>query len=54
MGVPVFKVKDIIENNNVYVFSTNFALYGDMSSRVMSLLTDMARKLKYIVLMKRS
>ena len=42
MGVPVFKVKDIIENNNVYVFSTNFALYGDMSSRVMSLLTDMA------------
>ena len=42
MGVPVFQVRDIIDNNNVYVFSTNFALYGDMSSRVMSLLTDMA------------
>ena len=42
MGVPVFKVRDIIDNNNVSVFSTNFALYGDMSSRVMSLLTDMA------------
>ena len=42
MGAPVFQVRDIIDNNNVYVFSTNFSLYGDMSSRVMSLLTDMA------------
>ena len=32
MGVPVFKVRDIIIKNNVYVYSTNFALYGDMSS----------------------
>tara|TARA_B110000438_G_scaffold303088_1_gene363069 strand:- start:1826 stop:3082 length:1257 start_codon:yes stop_codon:yes gene_type:complete len=46
MGEPVFKVKDIIDNNNVYVFSTNFALYGDMSSRVMSLLTDMAPEIE--------
>ena len=40
MGEPAFKIKDIIEKNKVYVFSTNFALYGDMSSRVMSILRD--------------
>ena len=38
MGEPVFKARRIIEENNVNVFSTNFALYGDMSKRVMSLL----------------
>jgi DNA polymerase V len=38
MGEPVFKIKDIILKHHVYVFSTNFALYGDMSSRVMSIL----------------
>ena len=41
MGEPAFKIKGLIEQNNVYVFSTNFALYGDMSNRVMSLLGDM-------------
>ncbi|NLN73380.1 MAG: Y-family DNA polymerase [Bacteroidales bacterium] len=35
MGVPVFKVKDIIERNGVEVLSSNYALYGDMSQRVM-------------------
>ena len=46
MGEPVFKVRNIINNNNVYVFSTNFALYGDMSSRVMSLLSDMSPEIE--------
>ena len=40
MGEPAFKIKDIIIKHRVYVFSTNFALYGDMSSRVMSILRD--------------
>ncbi len=38
MGAPAFKYKEIIEENNVHVFSANFPLYGDMSSRVMSIL----------------
>ncbi len=46
MGEPVFKVKNLIEKNNVYVFSTNFALYGDMSSRVMSLLNHMSPEIE--------
>ncbi len=38
MGVPAFKIKEIIEKNDVKVFSANFELYGDMSNRVMSIL----------------
>jgi len=41
MGAPAFKIKSIIDKNNIYLFSTNFALYGDMSSRVMSILYSM-------------
>ena len=35
MGEPYFKEKDIIVKNNVQVFSSNYALYGDLSRRVM-------------------
>ena len=38
MGAPAFKFKDKIEGGNIHVFSSNFALYGDMSNRVMSVL----------------
>ena len=38
MGQPAFEIKDLIEENDVAVFSANFELYGDMSSRVMSIL----------------
>lgn len=40
MGSPYFKVKNIIEQNEVTVFSSNYVLYGDMSRRVMSVLSD--------------
>ncbi|MFK7031896.1 Y-family DNA polymerase [Flavobacterium oreochromis] len=38
MGAPAFEFKQIFEQNNIEVFSSNYALYGDMSSRVMNLL----------------
>ena len=38
MGVPYFQVRDLLEFHRVRVFSSNYALYGDMSRRVMSLL----------------
>ncbi len=38
MGVPLFEVKDLVQKNNVNVFSSNYELYGDMSNRVMSML----------------
>lgn len=40
MGAPAFKFKEVFANNNVNVFSSNYALYGDMSNRVMNLLRD--------------
>ena len=39
MGDPLFKVRDLLAREGVTVFSSNYALYGDMSRRVMSLLS---------------
>jgi DNA polymerase V len=38
MGAPAFQFKKIFEDNSVFVYSSNYALYGDMSSRVMNIL----------------
>ena len=38
MGDPYFKAKKIITKNNVYIFSSNYSLYGDISRRVMKTL----------------
>ena len=46
MGEPVFKIKDLISKHDVQLFSTNFALYGDMSSRVMSLLSQFSSSIE--------
>jgi DNA polymerase V len=35
MGIPLFKIKDIVKNYKVIVCSSNFSLYGDLSNRVM-------------------
>jgi len=40
MGAPAHQFKDVFEKNNVHVFSSNYALYGDMSKRVMSTLAE--------------
>ena len=39
MGAPAFKYENIFKENDVEVFSSNFPLYGDMSSRVMSIVS---------------
>ena len=39
MGAPAFQFEKLFEKNNVYVFSSNYALYGDMSRRVMNILS---------------
>jgi DNA polymerase V len=38
MGVPYFKVRDVLKKNNVTLFSGNFPLYGDFSQRVVQIL----------------
>jgi DNA polymerase V len=40
MGAPAFEYEKLFKQNNVQVFSANFALYGDMSNRVMTILSD--------------
>ena len=39
MGAPAFKYDPLFKKNKVHVFSSNFPLYGDMSSRVMNILS---------------
>ena len=39
MGAPAFQYADLFQKHRVAVCSSNFALYGDMSQRVMSLLS---------------
>ncbi|KAA8726758.1 Y-family DNA polymerase [Ewingella americana] len=42
MGDPFFKMRDLFERHKIVTFSSNYALYADMSSRVMTVLEEMA------------
>lgn len=41
-GIPYFKIKKEIERHHIAVFSSNFTLYGDLSSRVVRLIMNRA------------
>lgn len=45
-GAPFFKVRDLVRSHGVAVFSSNYALYGDMSRRVMTCLEDFAPEME--------
>lgn len=45
MGTPLYQIRDNLEANNVAVFSSNYNLYGDMSRRVMMLLSEFTPEL---------
>ncbi|WP_372597975.1 translesion error-prone DNA polymerase V subunit UmuC [Amphritea sp.] len=42
MAVPLFQVQEQIDRENIAVFSSNYALYGDISARVMTVLEQQA------------
>ena len=46
MGTPYFKAKQELERHNVVVRSSNYALYADMSQRLMSLLESQVEALE--------
>jgi DNA polymerase V len=46
MGEPYFKVKDLVKINKVHIFSSNYALYGDISRRVMKILKEFSDKME--------
>ena len=46
MGEPYFKVKELVKKNNIHIFSSNYALYGDISRRVMKTLKSFSDKIE--------
>ena len=46
MGIPWFKVKKAYLAQGGKVFSSNFALYGDLSKRVMNILDGMVKRME--------
>jgi DNA polymerase V len=42
MGTPLFQIQDVVRQHGVEVFSSNYALYADISGRVMSILEELA------------
>jgi len=46
MGEPWFKVRDMAQKRGVTVLSSNYALYGDMSKRVMDILAQEAENVE--------
>ncbi len=52
MGAPAFQYEPLFKKHQVEVFSANFALYGDMSNRVMSILSEYTPTWKFTALTK--
>lgn len=44
-GAPYFQIKALIERHQVACFSSNYALYGDLSARTMTILESLAPSL---------
>ena len=42
MGDPLFKIRDLVEQHNIAIFSTNMSLYADFSRRVRAVLRESA------------
>jgi DNA polymerase V len=42
MGQPFFQAKKVVDKHQVHVFSSNYELYGNMSNRVMTVLSGFA------------
>ena len=46
MGAVAYQYQEMFTKNNILVFSSNYALYGDMSARVMNLLSQFAPEIE--------
>lgn len=46
MGVPLFTIRDLITRHRVLVYSANFSLYGNISDRIMQLLSSWAPEME--------
>ena len=46
MGTPFYQIKDMVRSGALTACSSNYALYGDLSSRVMSILAEAVPKIE--------
>ena len=46
MGEPYHKVRDVLRRNGIVAFSSNYALYGDISQRVMTVIESLVPMLE--------
>lgn len=46
MGQPWFQLQELAKRHGIVAFSSNYALYADLSERVMSVLRDMAPRIE--------
>lgn len=46
MGEPYHKIKGVLRRNGIVAFSSNYALYGDMSQRVMTVVESLVPALE--------
>ena len=47
MGVPLFQIKDEVAKHHIAVYSSNYALYGDMSARVMDAIGHFSNEIEF-------
>lgn len=46
MGDPYFKIKPLLKKHGIVAFSSNYALYGDISSRVQQTIESMVPRVE--------
>lgn len=46
MGEPMFKIRDFCKQRNVFVYSSNYQMYGDISQRIMQTLSSLAPEMQ--------
>jgi DNA polymerase V len=46
MCAPIFQIRNPVEENNIHVLSSNYELYGELSSRVIDALSDFTPELE--------
>ncbi|STQ07469.1 DNA-directed DNA polymerase [Enterobacter cloacae] len=51
-GQPLFEIQQVIRDNHVRVFSSNFVLYGDFSARFHTTIGESVPAMKFTVVMK--
>ncbi|MFW6414297.1 MAG: Y-family DNA polymerase [Verrucomicrobiota bacterium] len=46
MGTPLYQIRDLVRSEKIVVFSSNYELYGDISARVMNILSRFSGNLE--------